>query len=65
MHAHSELAACQTELTRIRASHQQELHGKDALISQLRAALSAQEAARAGAEEQKRLAHQETSCCRV
>lgn len=57
--ARAAVASCQAELTRTGALHQQELHAKDILISQLKAALTAEEAARAAAAEQQRLAQQD------
>ena len=57
-HAQAELTSCQAELAHIGAAHQREVHAKDTLIAQLKAALTAEEAARASAVEHLRNAQQ-------
>ena len=54
--AAAELASCRAELANILASQDREAHAKDAMLSQLRAALAVEEAGKTGAFEQLRAA---------
>ena len=54
--AAAELASCRAELASIVAFQDRETHAKDAMLLQLRAALAAEEAGKAGTSERLRAA---------
>ncbi len=64
-HAQAQLVSCKVELADLGALHQRELHAKDGLIARLKAALAAEEAARASAAQQLSAAQQEKARLRV